>query len=499
MTPDTEALRWILIYFVYGLAFFCMGFAIFLEGGRASDLRLRHALRPLAAFGLWHALHEWMEMLDFAGVMPSEGDGAYLWVGAKTALLAFSFLSLAAFGFSSLATSSDTRRMSLLAPLIMAAIWALAVLAVRDSYPRLLDELKVASVLTRYLLGVPAALIAAIGLVVQQRAFRQEGFARFGRDSLVAAIAFAWYGLVGQFFGPASRLWPSTFVNEELFLYWFGFPVQVFRAGMAILAAAFVIRFLRSFDAETEREINELQQARLEAAQRRDKLRGELLQRVVGAQEAERKRIARELHDETGQTLTAVGMGLAGLKQALPEGGAQKRLDEMKALVEGSLQDVQRIIRNLRPSQLDDLGLPAALRSYVAALEKRTDEPQFELSFSGEVLPLQQSIKTALFRIVQEAITNSLKYAGAKNLWVELNYSQEAVELLVRDDGVGFDASNLERKGESSWGVLGMRERASLLKGSFQLRAQEGEGVQIRVRIPIEELEEDEEALHVGE
>ncbi|MEK7311580.1 MAG: hypothetical protein AAB382_06395, partial [Chloroflexota bacterium] len=289
-----------LIFFFYGLAFFSMGLVVTLEGGRASDVRLRHALRPLAAFGLIHGAHEWLEMFDRLRILP--GD-PLAWQAIRLAILAFSFLSLAAFGGSLLAPNEYYRRLSLLIPLGQAAVWGIGIFIMRGVFSA--DEMwKVADVWSRYVLAVPAALLACSGLVAQQRVFRQAGLTRFGQDSLWAAVAFAWYGLIGQTFTQVSLLPPSTFFNQDLFFRLFGFPVQLLRAASAVVSAIFVIRFLRSFEVEAQRQIAELQAARLEVAHRREELRGELLRRVVVAQEAERQRIARELHDATGQALT---------------------------------------------------------------------------------------------------------------------------------------------------------------------------------------------------
>src|SRR5262245_16169326 len=116
------------VYFLYGLAFFAMGLSVALEGGRASDERLRHALRPLAAFGVVHGTHEWLEMFAILNLLPSYPATESLWPGLQLAALSFSFLSLAAFGASLLAPTAQSRRLSLLVPLGLVAIWGLALL-----------------------------------------------------------------------------------------------------------------------------------------------------------------------------------------------------------------------------------------------------------------------------------------------------------------------------------------------------------------------------------
>jgi signal transduction histidine kinase len=182
-------------------------------------------------------------------------------------------------------------------------------------------------------------------------------------------VAFAWYGLVGQLFAEASQLPPSTLLNEAVFLRVFGFPVQIVRALAASAASIFIIRFLRAFEVENQRHIASLQAARLQEAERREAQRGELLRRVVAAQEAERQRVARELHDATGQSLTALGLGLRGIATTLqgeapaPPAAAVK-LRQLETLVTSSLDELRGLIADLRPSHLDDLGLAAALRWY---------------------------------------------------------------------------------------------------------------------------------------
>ena len=179
-----------LVYFLYGLAFFCMGLAIMLELGHATDERLRHAFRPLAAFGFLHGIHEWVEMWELQGILPGAYSYPMLWAGIDLVVLTFSFLSLAAFGVFLIARSERAQRFSLLVPLTMIAIWGLGMLIISGRFPLGLDLHHVAHAWTRYVLAVPAALLASAGLIVQQREFRRAGLDKFGRDSLWAAMSF---------------------------------------------------------------------------------------------------------------------------------------------------------------------------------------------------------------------------------------------------------------------------------------------------------------------
>jgi len=482
-----------LIFFFYGLAFFSMGLAVTLEVGRGSDERLRYALRPLALFGFLHGTHEWLEMFQILGILPGQDTAPLAWQSIRIALLAFSFLSLAAFGSALLASTRQFRRVALIVPLLLAAIWGFGVLALRGIYPVSSELWVVADVWSRYVLAIPSALLASAGLIRQQREFRRVGLERFGRDTLWAAVAFAWYGLVGQVFVAPSPLPPSNVVNSTLFFELFGFPVQLLRATVAIMGAFFVIRFLRASEVETQRHIAELQSERLREAERREALRGELLGRVVAAQEAERQRIGRELHDETGQALTAIGLGLRGVSSTLREDvdKAAGNMRQLEGLVAHSLTELQRLIADLRPSHLDDLGLASALRWYAGEVETRVPL-KIKVKVEGEDRDLHAPVNTGLFRIAQEALTNVVKHAHAEHVEVRLIFENDGVQLEVSDDGSGFNPQLLSADlSRPSWGLAGMEERAALFNGRFQLESAEGEGTRVRVTVPYQELSEE--------
>jgi signal transduction histidine kinase len=474
-----------LIYFVYGLAFFCMGLLASIEGGRSSDARLRHALRPLAVFGLAHGVHEWLEMFHAARLLPWQSAAGLGWAALVLALLSFSFLSLAAFGASLLSSSTRFRQYSMLVPVCLVAVWGAGVFVLRSTYGNEGEVWDLAHVWTRYSLAIPGALLAAAGLVAQQRTFRRAGLRSFGRDSLWAAVAFAWYGLVGQLFIQRTSLPPSNVLNQDLFLALFGFPIQLLRASAALAAAIFVIRFLRAFEVETQRQIASLQAARVEEAERREALRGELLRRVVTAQEAERQRIARELHDATGQALTALGLGLRAVGAGLaPEAGqAARDLRQLETLTESSLDELRHLIADLRPSHLDDLGLAATIRWYAKEVQARSGL-DIQVTIVGEPTTLSAPVRIALFRIAQEALTNVIKHSGAHRASICVEFGSQAVRLEVKDDGCGFDPAPAAPGSRPAWGLLGIQERVALLGGQYQLDAGAGRGTRVEVVIP---------------
>ena len=473
------------VYFIYGLAFFSMGLLVAVEGGRASDMRLRRALPPLAGFGLVHAVHEWMEMYELMGHPISSLEVSVMW-GLQLATLAFSFISLAAFGSFLLADNEITRRLFLLIPIGLEAVWVFGLYHFRGQFSgQVLWD--VADTWTRYTLAMPSSILTAIGLVVQQRAFRRSGLIRFGQDALWAAITFGWYGLFGQFFARATPIFPSNVINQLTFLELFGFPIQMFRAVTAVAAALFVIRFLRAFQVETEHKIAALQAAQLEESQQREILRGELFRRVVAAQEAERQRIARDLHDETGQSLTAIGMGLRGLSSKFNSRNKEAlgTLHTLETLTAESLKELQRLITDLRPSHLDDLGLPAALRWYANRIQEHSPLG-IRVDIHGEERELDETMKIAIFRIIQESLNNIIKHAHATHINIYLQFEEKNVRITVRDNGVGFDLDGLKHRHTSrpSLGLAGMEERAALLGGMVCVQSRPGYGTEVEALIP---------------
>jgi signal transduction histidine kinase len=225
----------------------------------------------------------------------------------------------------------------------------------------------------------------------------------------------------------------------------------------------------------------------------REQWRGQLLAKVIGAQEEERKRLARELHDETSQTLSALAMRLETAVAAFPGDLSRQRLLEAKELTVRTLDELHRLIYDLRPSVLDDLGLLSAIRWYAERhLEPLGVTVHWEVS--GQERRLQPEIETALFRVVQEAITNVAKYAHAESVLIQCVLKDDAISIEIEDDGDGFDPTQLPAAGETrrGLGLIGMRERVGLLGGTIEIDAAPGKGVRIAVTVPLRR-----EASHV--
>ena len=694
----------VVIYFFYGLAFFSMGLAIWLASSRfrTSEFRLAGALLFLAGFGVVHGLQEWFDMFQLLDERGGTNIPHWLLLPEVRLLhLVVSYLLLVFFGikllFANRRVIDNGNRLALVGAGAFLVLWlASAGLTLLVYQPERLEMIAAADVLARYTLGITGSVIAAWAIWLEQRNFKARGMARFGRALLGAAAALLLYGIIGQLFVRPSFFFPSTVINTELFLDLFGFPVQVLRAVLAVLMAAFIIRALNAFEIEDQQRLAEAveqriaaqrealrvqQQARADTEQlnlqlqeavqdlallfnisrqmagtldrsalledavpllvnmlpqvsagmlvlRRDpqrpleivsvvecndpaapvaerkqqglelaaytvgtgrpswmvdhevepleeyalatqtepdhsssdlrelattstaagghtmampltaqgrvigslvfctlydaspfslrdvslaraiadqlsvaienatlydevqqsgKLRGELLHRVVSAQEAERKRIARELHDGTGQTLTALGLGLAAAADRIDSDPAavRRQLNDMKQMNAQVLQEVHNVISDLRPSILDNLGLVPALRGHISTFESRTGI-QSQLIVQGKATRLKPEVETTIFRVVQESLTNVVRHAEARSVLVQVAFSEEGVALSIQDDGRGFDVGRAlaGEDGRAAWGLLGIHERASLVGGTADLISQPGEGTTVRVSIP---------------
>jgi signal transduction histidine kinase len=204
------------------------------------------------------------------------------------------------------------------------------------------------------------------------------------------------------------------------------------------------------------------------------------LQRVVDAQELERRRLARELHDQTGQELTSVIFGLKAVEEAPDEASRAAAVEQVRAQVLETLQDVRRLAVELRPKALDDYGLVAAIERLVQTFAEQVGiRVEFEPNLPGERLATE--VETALYRMVQEALTNIAKHAQAGEVSIVLTRSADAVSAIVEDDGRGFDT----REAREGMGLDGMRERLGLLDGKLKIESGPGKGTTLVAEVPV--------------
>jgi signal transduction histidine kinase len=658
MNGDPDAF-FVFIYFFYGLAFFSLGLALLVEERRTALLNLIHYMPLLGWFGLLHGAHEFLEMFVLIGAIPLN----FLVETLLTVNLGVSFLALLAFGLASLPPLTGKPYRIALWTALAGSLLIIQVMVAYQIYgrPPWGEMVHAAHTLTRFTVGLPGGVMTGVALLRYRQGAAREKLGD-GHDLTFAALAFIAYGVVGQAFPNAGFLFPTAFVNADLFQTLFGFPVQLLRGLMALVAAATLIRFLRTAEAETSRRLARASETRrqlqtavrelsllyetanlltsshdhatiaqtvldriipiiepitagaifmpsvglecpghlatvgfpesrrpeltrllhqyiacdcdvgnacaywitldgqdvsgqvqagltlgeqakplpilrltmrlltrqavvgallLECApegpylssseaptiialsrqlaiaienatlffqlRQRESLQAELLHRATSTQEAERKRIARELHDDTGQALTALALGLRGVSRLMEKDPAlgREQIDQLQTISTHALEELRHMISDLRPSHLDDLGLVAALRWYAEQIEARGDlKVRFVTSGQEGRLPLET--ETMLFRIAQEGLGNALKHAEASEAALRLIYSSVTVKLIVEDNGRGFHTPEVMEPGAGrAWGLIGMQERAALAGAELTIQSEPGAGTRITVSVPV--------------
>jgi two-component system sensor histidine kinase UhpB len=235
----------------------------------------------------------------------------------------------------------------------------------------------------------------------------------------------------------------------------------------------------------TVQDITKRKQAEEELRRHATRLQ-EVSRQVLQAQEVERRAIARELHDEIGQVLTAVSTNLQTIQLSSDAATLAERLNESVGLVDEALRQIRDLSLDLRPSMLDDFGLVPALEWFVDRQAQRSGFSA-ELAVEPAELRMPANLETTVFRVAQIALTNVARHAQATHLRVELRQDAAELELLIRDDGIGFDvAAALERASRgATFGLLSMQERVRLVGGTLEITSTPGLGTEIRIRFPV--------------
>jgi len=226
-------------------------------------------------------------------------------------------------------------------------------------------------------------------------------------------------------------------------------------------------------------EIDRLAQSFRRMLQRVDDERRRSGKLVLAAQEEERRRVARDLHDEVNQALTAILLRLEALSQDLPPARAGE-VAELKRLASQTMDELLNLARQLRPTALDDHGLLRAIETQVRGFEERSGV-HARIETSGDPTALDEEKQTVIYRVAQEALANAGRHARARSVELALDVAGDAAELRVRDDGVGFDPAAHRTRG---LGLEGMAERARLVGGELDLRSSPGSGTEVTLRVP---------------
>lgn len=291
---------------------------------------------------------------------------------------------------------------------------------------------------------------------------------------------------------PGAAIFQGQLHNQiEALVLLGGLILMIATLYLALLETVAVKRALVDDRAELVNEIREREEAQEQLRKSQDKLR-QLSAHMEQLRESERANVAREIHDELGQTLTSLKIDVATLRKQMPD-AREFSLEIMRRMEEqlnGTMQVIRRIITELRPGVLDDLGLFPAIEWQLRDFEKRAGLA-CSIDLATEEPCWSKEKSTAIFRILQESLTNVARHARASRVDVRVGAENGSLNLLVCDDGQGFDASDIESR--RSFGLLGMRERAAQFGGSVRVESSAGGGTTVVVRVPLENMDQERE------
>ena len=479
-----------LIYFIYGFSFFALGLALLLETGRSPSLAEKASLRFLAGFGLVHGTHEWLESYLLQAQFVGTITPAWLsWL--RLGLLYSSFISLFLYAFLTLRLISPKykgRRFVHFGRLSVFEAVVLAI-AVLTYWQKPIPWINLLDVLARYLIAMPAALLAALSLYTQGRRSKEAGRSSLSSALDLAALGFAFYGLA-QVFVHSIEMFPAIYISQEAFYSLTGIPVQLIRTIAAVIITVGLIRAIQDIEKDRQSQLIAAHQARLDALEQRESLRRELLGHIVRAQEDERARIARELHDETSQYLSALSLELATLRSKLKRKDTIQMAVHLQDLTRQIAQGLYHLVHDLRPAHLDDLGLIPAL-NFLFSQDCCPKGLDISFEVLGEARRLDPLVETVLFRVAQESLYNVSRHTKAKQAKVNLRFECDRVVLQISDQGCGFDPTENFHP-PRGWGLAGMRERVESISGIFNLQSAQGQGTTVEAIIPLTQTNDKE-------
>lgn len=441
-----------MIYFIYGLVFFIMGFAIILQTRQSSRLDFSRSLRWFAAFGIAHGFHEWGDLfIPIQAEYLSPEIIRILYV-LHLILLAISYVFLFEFGFALLYAGKRNRWLQWIT-LILFILWLIILISIIPSdysnerlwrYP--------ANALARYFIGFPGGLLAAYALRrhTMQR-IKPLNVPQIVLTLQVAGIALGIYALLGGLIPPPVNFFPGNIINRDTFNDVIGIPPLVFRSLTGLVIAVTLIRALEIFDLVTERRIEELEQHEIITT--------------------ERERLARELHDGAIQKVYTAGLLVESASRlADPHSEIGSRLGKSVIVLNDAIIDLRRNLSELHADS------QSSVESLSTLMQQISENPHYtsmvNISLEAEALDrksLSPIRSSHVFAIVNEALANVVRHAQAKNVNILAKSLGSSLEIEIKDDGTGIATEAL-----AGYGLRNMRDRARLLNGTLQFANNKG-------------------------
>lgn len=449
-----------LFYFVYGLVFFILGFAIILQTRQSSRLDLARSLRWLAAFGITHGFHEWGDLFI---PIQSEYLGPeimrLLYV-LHLVLLAISFAFLFEFGLALLYPGKRAGWFRWITISLVLA-WLIALFAI---IPSEISDERVwrypANALARYFIGLPGGLLAAYALRHHTMLrIKPLNVPQIVLTLQVAGISLGIYALLAGLVPPPVNFFPGNVLNRETFSEFFGIQPLVFRSLTGMVIAVALIRALEIFNVETERRIEELEQHQIITA--------------------ERERLARELHDGAIQKVYTAGLLVESASRlAEPKSEIGARLEKSVTVLNDTIIDLRRNLSELHAGSVPPTESLSTLLQQVAANPHYTSMVQITLDIRvldhKRLSPIRSS---HVFAIVNESLANIVRHAQAQTVEIQARDLGDQLQIEIKDDGIG-----ILPEPKAGYGLRNMRDRTRLLNGNLSFT--NSKGTTVRLTIP---------------
>jgi signal transduction histidine kinase len=446
-----------LVLFAYGQTFFILGLAIFLQYRKHSRLRLARDLLWLAAFGLLHGIYEWGDILVPLRVDTPTVYQQLIWL-IRTVWLAISFACLFMFGA---VTLQDRWPQLPRLIVIFVVLWIGAVWWAYFATPTAERWLLTSTVWTRYLLGLPAGLLAAFGLRHQaETVIAPLGVRSIYRTLRLAGISLFFYAIFAGLFVAPADFWPANWLNRGVLESSTGLPIEVFRSAAGLVLTWNMLRVLEIFEIEIDRMIEHMQEERI--------------------QDEERQRIGQEIHDGAIQAIYSASLMLEAINQ---KADGNKEVTEgiarTKKVLQSAVTDLRKYIVSLQPD--------VHAETLLEGLQKLASDPRFasllRIQLKCEADPKLTPIQIGhIIAITQEGLSNSLRHANAKHVTVLLRPESNGFRLQICDDGQGF----VEKEVTPGFGLRSIRDRTRLLGATLSIDSQRSKGTTVTLKVPEE-------------
>ncbi|SJZ48890.1 sensor histidine kinase [Selenihalanaerobacter shriftii] len=457
-----------LIYFIYGLVFFMLGFTILLKNRTNSDFRLANSLIFLAGFGILHGIYEWGYIF-----IPLQADSLSTSIINKMHILrlfmeAFSYVFLFYFGVHLFVKTKQKSRRLLTIPWILLLFWMIL-------YAHFESELLTMNVNScssfgdiwaRYLLALPGTIITCYALVLQKSELKALHKGKI-LNKLYGFIALmGLYGVVAGLIVPEGICFLSKYVNNDTFLATFNLPVQIFRTIIGLGMTYFLIGILEIYNLEYYHILEKLKK---EKAVLKD-----------------RQRICRNLHDGIIQSIYGVGLGLEHISYLIEENPpkAKQRINDRISDLNSIIGELRKYIMDLKPKILKEGLFYELLKDILANFDSNDIEIHFEYNLSKETKLFPQPLDN-IYHILQEGLNNIKKHSQANKLSLKV-YENNGLIIKLTDNGIGFNQENINGKSGKQQGLKNIEERVKALDGEFILDSLKEEGTELIIKIPYE-------------